>query len=55
MNVSYDELVSVMGGGEAGRRGVNLKIQMEANGEAASQTWHTLELCAPGETTSTIK
>lgn len=52
MNVSYDELVSVMGGGEAG---VNLKIQMEANGEAASQTWHTLELCAPGETTSTIK
>lgn len=48
MNVSYDELVSVMGG-------VNLKIQMEANGEAASQTWHTLELCAPGETTSTIK
>lgn len=49
MNVSYDELVSVMGGG------VNLKIQMEANGEAASQTWHTLELCAPGETTSTIK
>lgn len=52
MNVSYDELVSVMGGGG---RGVNLKIQMEENGEAASQTWHTLELCAPGETTSTIK
>lgn len=49
MNVSYDELVSVMGGG------VNLKIQMEENGEAASQTWHTLELCASGETMSTIK
>lgn len=47
MNVSYDELVSMMGGGEAGG-------ELE---DPDGSKWRGSEsdLCAPGETTSTIK
>lgn len=52
MNVSYDELVSVMGGGEAGGE---LEDPDGSKWRGSESDLAHSELCAPGETTSTIK